>query len=56
MVTKHQLKQMLDETIDELEKPDAALQGNFKALIAHRARLEARIRHLTCTPAWEALQ
>ena len=47
MVTKQQLQNMLDETIEELEKADAAMQGNrFLQLIHHRANLEMRLRDL----------
>ena len=47
MVTKQQLQNMLDETIEELEKPDAALQGNrFLQLLFHRANLEMKLRDL----------
>ena len=44
MVTKHQLQNMLDETIEELEKPNAAMQGDrYLQLIFHRANLQSKI-------------
>jgi hypothetical protein len=47
MVTKQHLQNMLDETIEELEKPNAAMQGNrFRQLIHHRANLEMKLRDL----------
>ena len=47
MVTKQQLQNMLDETIEELEKANAAMQGQrFLQLIHHRANLEMRLRDL----------
>ena len=46
MVTKQQLQQMLDETIEELEKPNAAMSQRFRQLIFHRANLEMHLRDL----------
>ena len=47
MATKQQLQNMLDETINELQKPNAAMQGRrFLQLIHHRANLEMHLRDL----------
>lgn len=56
MVTKQQLQNMLDETIEELEKPNAAMQGDrYRQLIFHRANLEMKLRDLEETQKWEWL-
>ena len=46
-ITKQQLQDMLDETIEELQKPNAAMQfQRFRQLIFHRANLEMKLRDL----------
>ena len=45
MITIQRLRNMLDETIEELEKPNAAMQGQrFLQLLFHRANLEMILR------------
>lgn len=49
MVTKQQLQNMLDETIEELQKPTSEggpMGLRFRQLIHHRANLEMRLRDL----------
>ena len=49
MVTKQQLQNMLDETIEELEKPTSQggpMGQRFRQLIFHRANLEMKLRDL----------
>ena len=47
MVTKQQLQNMLDETIEELQKPNAAMQfQRYRQLIFHRANLEMKLRNM----------
>ena len=47
MVTKQQLQNMLDETIEQLEKPTSQggpMGQRFRQLIFHRANLEMKLR------------
>ena len=49
MVTKQQLQNMLDETIEELEKPTSEggpMGQRFRQLLFHRANLEMKLRDL----------
>ena len=49
MVTKQQLQNMLDETIEELQKPTSEggpMGLRFRQLLFHRANLEMKLRDL----------
>ena len=53
MVTKQQLQNMIDETIEELQKPTSEggpMGQRYRQLLFHRANLEMKLRDLENPP------